>query len=335
MIGVASTDPMGAPARMTPVTAVLIRRAVQMVLSLWAAITLVFVAVTQLPGDPVRALFGFRPPPPEIYQAIRRHFHLDQPLPKQYALYMRDVVTGNWGRGFPVNPFGRADSGPVVADVVSASVPVSAVILVGALLVQTLVGVVAGALAAGGRRLGVGVYAVSMLLVATPVVVAAYGLRAVFAYHLGWFPLAGGSGEPVTYVLPILALAAVSTGYVALLTRSELRETLHAPFVKAARGRGLSSWRVVGVHALRPALNPVVTFVAANVGTLFVGLLVVEGIFRMPGLGGALFASIRNRDRALLVGLVTVVMVAVIVANAIADVVAAALDPRVRPKRAD
>ena len=73
----------------------------------------------------------------------------------------------------------------------------------------------------------------------------------LFAYHLRWFPLAGGSGEPVTYVLPILALAALSTGYVALLTRSELKETMHAPFVKAARGRGLSSWRVVGVHALR------------------------------------------------------------------------------------
>jgi len=320
---------------MSPVTAFLARRAVQMVLSLWAAITLVFVAVTQLPGDPVRALFGFRPPPPEIYQAIRRHFHLDQPLPQQYALYLRDVVTGNWGRGFPVNPFGRADSGPVVADVVTAAVPVSAVILIGALVVQTLVGVVAGALAARGRGLGMGVYALAMLLVATPVVVAAYGLRAVFAYHLRWFPLTGGSGAPGTYVLPVLALAALSTGYVALLTRTELRETLHAPFVKAARGRGLRPWRVIGVHALRPALTPVLTFVAANVGQLFVGLLVVEGIFHMPGVGGALFASIRNRDRALLIGLVTVVMVAVIIANAIADVVTAALDPRMRPERAD
>lgn len=87
---------------------------------------------------------------------------------------------------------------------------------------------------------------------------------------------------------------------------------------------------LLSVHALRPALTPVVTFVAANVGQLFVGLLVVEGIFRMPGVGGALFASIQNRDRALLVGLVTVVMAAVIIANAIADILAAALDPRVR-----
>jgi ABC-type dipeptide/oligopeptide/nickel transport system permease component len=307
-----------------------------MLLSLWAAVTLIFIAVTQLPGDPVRALFGFRPPPPEIYAAIRSQFHLDEPLLVQYWLYLRDVVTGDWGRGFPVDPFGRPDSGPLVADVVSAALPVSAVILLGALVVQLLVGVLAGALAAGaGRRLGAGVYGLSMLLVATPVLVAAYGLRAVFGYHLRWFPLTGGSGEPVGYVLPILALAALSTGYVALLTRTELRATLASPFVQAARGRGLAPWRVVGVHALRPALTPVVTFIAANVGQLFVGLLVVEGIFRMPGVGGALFASIRNRDRALLIGLVTVVMVAVIVANAIADVVAAALDPRVRSKRAD
>jgi ABC-type dipeptide/oligopeptide/nickel transport system permease component len=335
MLGVASKDPAGRTVRMSAMTAFVARRVVQMVLSLWAAITLVFVAVTQLPGDPVRALFGFRPPPPEIYDAIRSHFHLDEPLPAQYALYMRDFVTGDWGRGFPVNPFGRADSGPVVADVVMSTVPVSAVILIGALVLQMVVGIVAGALAAGRRRLGVGVYALAMLLVATPVVVAAYGLRAVFAYRLRWLPLTGGSGAPQTYILPIIALAALSTGYVALLTRAELRQTLSAPFVKAARGRGLKPWRVVGVHAMRPALTAVVTFVAANVGQLFVGLLVVEGIFRMPGLGGALFASIHNRDRALLIGLVTVVMVAVIIANAVADVVAAALDPRMRPARAD
>ena len=306
------------------------RRAVQMVLSLWAAITLVFIAVTQLPGDPVRALFGFRPPPPDIYNAIRNQFHLDEPLLVQYWLYVTDVLTGDWGRGFPVNPFGRPDSGPEVTAVVSAAAPVSAIILVGALAMQSLVGIVAGALAAGGRRMGAGVYALAMLLVATPVVVAAYGPRTVFAVQLEWFPLSGGAGSPDTYVLPIVALAALSTGYVALLTRAELRETLTSPFVKAARGRGLRRWRVVRVHALRPALTPVVTFVAANIGQLFVGLLVVEGIFRMPGVGGALFDSIQNRDRALLIGLVTVIMAAVIVANAIADVVAAALDPRVR-----
>jgi oligopeptide transport system permease protein len=306
------------------------RRAMQTLLSLWAAITLIFVAVTQLPGDPVRALFGFRPPPPEIYARVEAQFHLDEPLPVQYALYLRDLVTGDLGNSFPLNPFGDAGVGPPVAGIVAATVPVSAVIVLGALVVQCAVGVVAGALATVGRKLGVGVYAVALLLVSTPVVVAAYVLRTVVGTELGWLPVSGAAGGPETYVLPILALAALSTGYVALLTRAELGETMHAPYVQAARARGLRPWRVVGVHALRPSLIPVVTFVASNVGQLFVGLFIVEGIFRMPGLGGALFEAIKDRDRALLIGLVTVVMVTVILANAVADVLAAALDPRVR-----
>lgn len=320
---------------MVPVGAYLVRRGVQMVLSLWAALTLIFVAVTQLPGDPVRALFGFTPPPPEIYAAIENQFHLDEPLLTQYLLYLGDVLTGDLGRAFPLDPYGDAGAGPLVSDTVLATAPVSAVVVVGALLVQSVVGVVAGALATSGRRLGAGVYAAALLLVSTPVIVAAYLLRTVFGSELRWFPLSGAAGGPLTYVLPVLSLAALSTGYVALLTRSELAETLTSPFVHAARARGLRTRRVIGVHALRPALIPVVTFVAANVGQLFVGLLVVEGIFGMPGLGGALFEAIHDRDRSLLVGLVTVVMAAVIVANAVADVAAAGLDPRIRLSRQD
>jgi oligopeptide transport system permease protein len=307
-----------------------VRRGLQMVLSLWAALTLVFVAVTQLPGDPVRALFGFTPPPPEVYAAITDQFHLDEPLPVQYLLYLGDVLTGDLGRAFPLDVAGDVGTpGPLVSDVVVATAPVSAVVVVGALVVQSLVGVVAGALAATGRRVGVGVYALALLLVSTPVLVAAYLLRTVLGVGLGWFPLSGAAGGPATYVLPVLALAALSTGHVALLTRAELAETLRAPFVHAARARGLRTRRVVGVHALRPAMVPVVTFVAANVGQLAVGLVVVEGVFGLPGLGGTLFQAVRDRDRSLLVGLVTVVMATVIVANALADVAAAALDPRI------
>ena len=174
----------------------------------------------------------------------------------------------------------------------------------------------------------------ALLLVSTPVLVAAYVLRTVVGSELRWLPVSGAGGGPEAYVLPILALAALSTGYVALLTRAELGETLRAPFVRAAHARGLRARRVVGVHALRPAMLPVVAFVAANVGQLFVGLFIVEGIFRMPGLGGALFEAIKDRDRALLIGLTTVAMVKVIVANAVADVLASLPedDPTVSPQ---
>ncbi|MGY1735686.1 ABC transporter permease [Geodermatophilus sp. SYSU D00684] len=306
------------------------RRSGQMLLSLWAAVTLVFVAVTQLPGDPVRALFGFQPPPPALYARIRSEYRLDEPLPVQYGLYLRDLLTGDWGRGLPSLRGDAVVPGPAVLDVVAATAPVSAALLAGAVVVQFVVGVVAGALATSGRWRGTGVYAVATVLVGTPVVVAAYLLRFVFVSELGWAPFNGHTGEPAAYVLPVLALAALSTGYVALITRAEVGDTLRAPFVQAARGRGLSPSRVVGVHALRPALTPVVMFVAANLGQLVVGLIVVEGVFGMPGVGAAILSAIEAHDRALLVGLTTVVIGAVIVANAVADVVAAAVDPRVR-----
>ena len=313
-----------------PVIDFVARRAVQMVLSLWAALTLVFVTITVLPGDPVRGLFPDRPPPPELYAALTAQYHLDEPLPTQYVLWLGDVLTGDLGRGFPVDARGDPGGGPLVMDLVAATLPVSAVILVGALLVQTLVGVVAGVLSVGRPRAGAGVYATALLLVGTPVIVAAAALRLVVGWQWEWLPMTGASGEPDTYVLPVLALAALSTGYVALITRAELVETLRAPYVQAARGRGLRDRRVVAVHALRPSLTSVVTFLAANVGQLVVGLTVVESIFGMPGLGGALIGAIADRDRALLLGLVAVVMAVVIVANAVADVLVAALDPRIR-----
>ncbi|NEM06958.1 ABC transporter permease subunit [Geodermatophilus normandii] len=307
-----------------------LRRSGQMLLSLWAAVTLVFLAVTQLPGDPVRALFGFRPAPPELVARIRAQYSLDEPVLVQYGRYLRDLVTGKWGRGLPALRGTVVEPGPAVADVVAATAPVSAVLLAGAVVVQLVVGVVAGALATSGRRTGRSVYAVATVLVGTPVVVAAYLLRWVFVSELGWAPVNGRTGDPAAYVLPIVALAALSTGYAALITRAEVGDTLRAPYVVAARGRGLPPWRVVGVHALRPALTPVVTFVAANLGQLFVGLVVVEGVFGMPGVGAAILAAIEAHDRALLIGLTTVVIAAVMVANAVADVAAAAVDPRVR-----
>ncbi|PWW24327.1 oligopeptide transport system permease protein [Geodermatophilus normandii] len=315
---------------MTAVLAFALRRSGQVLLSLWVAVTLVFLAVTQLPGDPVRALFGFRPAPPELVARIRIDYSLDQPVLVQYGRYLGDLVSGDWGRGLPAVRGTTVVPGPAVADVVAGAAPVSAVLLAGAIVVQLVVGVVAGALAGGGRGTGRGVYAVATVLVGTPVVVAAYLLRWVFVSELGWAPVNGRTGDPAAYVLPIVALAALSTGYAALITRAEVGDTLRAPYVLAARGRGLPPWRVVAVHALRPALTPVVTFVAANLGQLFVGLIVVEGVFGMPGVGGAVLAAIRAHDRALLLGLTTVVIATVMVANAVADVAAAAVDPRVR-----
>ena len=311
-------------------------RLLSLVLSLWVAMTLIFLAVTQLPGDPVRALFGFTPPPPELYASLRRRFGLDLPVWEQYAQYLGRLLTGDLGNSYPLDPYGQARVGPAVADTLSTAVPISARLVVGAVLMQVVVGVVAGALRArrAGRRSGGLLYVLALLLVATPVLVAAYVLRLVAAQEAGLLPASGLLRGWAAYVLPTLSLGALSTGYVVLLTRGEVAETLASPYLRAARGRGFSTARLLAVHALRPSLIPVVAFVAANTGQLVVGLIVVEGLYGLPGVGGTVFQAIRDQDRSLLIGLVTLVMVVVLIANAVADVLAAVLDPRLRAEPA-
>jgi oligopeptide transport system permease protein len=245
---------------------------------------------------------------------------------------VRDVVTLDLGRTFPRDPFGRPEPGVEVWTLVKAAGPTSAVLLGGALVVQAVVGVVAGAVSAAraGTAVGRSVDALALLAVATPVLVAAYVSRTVFGVQLRLLPVAGVAAGWTGYVLPVLSLAALSTGYLALLLKGELLVALRAPYTAAARARGLSPFRVTAVHAMRPSLIPVATFVAANLGQLVTGLVVVEGVFRVPGVGGLLFGAIAERDRSLVVGIITFVAVLVIVANALADVAVAALDPRLR-----
>jgi oligopeptide transport system permease protein len=303
-----------------------------MVVTLLVVLTLLWVAVSVLPGDPVRALFGFRQPSPEAYARVQEQLRLDRPLLEQYLLHLRDVALLDLGRTFPRDPFGRPEPGVEVWTLVRAAGPTSAVLLAGALVVQAVVGITAGALSAAraGTAVGRSVDALALLAVATPVLVAAYVSRTVFGVQLRVLPVSGVAVGWTGYVLPVLSLAALSTGYLALLLKGELLVALRAPYTAAARARGLGPFRVTAVHAMRPSLIPVATFLAANVGQLVTGLIVVEGVFRVPGVGGLLFTAIADRDRSLVVGIVTFVAVLVIVANAVADVVVAALDPRLR-----
>jgi oligopeptide transport system permease protein len=309
-----------------------VSRTLEAAVTLLVALTLIWFAITVLPGDPVRALFGFRQPTPEAYARVQEQLRLDRPLLEQYLLYLRDVMVLDLGDTFPRDPFGRPDPGAPVIALIRGALPTSAVILFAALAVQAVVGVVAGALAAAraGSRLGRSVDLVALLLVSTPVLVAAYVSRAVFGVELRWVPSAGIASGWASYVLPVLSLAALSTGYIALLLKGELALALRAPYTVAARARGIPDWRITAVHAMRPSLIPVATFLAANLGQLVTGLVIVEGVFRVPGVGGLLFGAIAMRDRSLVVGIVTFVAVLVIVANAVADIVVAALDPRIR-----
>jgi ABC-type dipeptide/oligopeptide/nickel transport system permease component len=307
------------------------RRLVQAVVTLLAATFLFFSAITALPGDAVRALFGPSRPPEAVYEAVRAQYHLDEPFLVQYALYLADLARGNLGNSFP-NPHGYARQGPPVTSILARALPVSARLVLGTVAVQVVVGIVAGLLAAGRRRPVVsgGVYLGAVAVVSVPVVVLAYVTQSYLGWELGLFPTSGVSQGWRSYVLPVLTLAAASTAYVALLTRSGLLSTMRQRFIRAAEARAVPTRRLVGIHALRPSLLPAIGYIAASAGQLITGLIIVEGIFAVPGIGGQMFFAIQQQDRTMIVSLMTLIAATVILANLLADLLTAAADPRTR-----
>jgi oligopeptide transport system permease protein len=288
-------------------------------------------ALTLLPGDPIRALFGAVRPSPEVYAAMRAQYHFDEPWYLQYLLYLGDLLRGDFGDSFPGATRRHIVHGPPVSDIIRGAFPVSARLLSAVLVVQTAVGVAMGTFMARWPRHTVAtMYGGALLVVAMPVVVTAFVAQTVVGWQLQWLPVSGVSSGWTSYVLPVLTLSAASTGYVALLTQSELSETLHAPFIKTARSRSIPEPRIVAVHGLRPSLVPVVTFVAGNIGQLLTGLVIVEGVFGLPGVGQTLLGAIQARDPSLLIGLLVLITAFVVVASLVADVLQILIDPRVR-----
>lgn len=292
---------------------------------------IVYGGLALLPGDPIRALFGPRRPDPDIYQAIRDQFNLNEPWIVQYGLFLRDLLSGDLGNSFPGNVRGVERVGAPVRDLLDPAIPITARLILPVLAIQIVAGVFAGAFSAAYRKrpAGSAVYAASVAVLGIPVVVLAYFLQTSFGYQLGWLPVAGLTDWP-TYVLPVASLSLGTTALVILMTRSHLHDVLRLPFIKAGAARGLKTQRLVGVHAMRVALGPVITLVAANLGQLITGLIIVETIYNIPGVGSMLYGAIFARDRAMLIGLLMVTTAFVIASNILADAAHMLLDPRTR-----
>lgn len=308
-----------------------LRRLGQAIVTILLMTLAVHLAVTLLPGDPIRALFGIRRPDPEVYEALRKQFNFDEPWLVQYWMYLRDLVTGNWGHTYPgvVRSFARV--GPPVVDVVRAALPESLRIVIPVLVIQVGAGVLTGmtTITRPGRS-GTVIYSVCVLLIGVPVIALAYLLQAVLGWQLRWLPIQGVQSGWISYVMPVASLALIATAFVALLTRSQLRDVLRESFIRAARARSIPEKRIVSLHAMRLSIVPVMSFVVGSLGQLFTGLIVVEGIFSIGGVGGLIYNSIRTRDRVILVTLLVIVTMFVVLASLIADLLHAAADPRVR-----
>jgi oligopeptide transport system permease protein len=284
---------------------------------------LIFAMVYALPGDPIRALGGDRPLAPAVVAQLRDEYNLDDPLLVQYAKYLGDLVQGDLGTDF---------RGREVLDTITQRLPVTAKLAFVAILFETVIGIVAGVLA-GIRRNGFldnVVLVSSTIVVSIPILVLGFVSQYVFGLKLGWFPISGVSDGWYSYLLPGLVLAAGSLAYVARLTRTSVAENMRADYVRTARAKGLPHRTVVIRHTLRNSLIPVVTFIGADIGTLMGGAIVTESVFNLPGIGRAIFDSVRQQEGAVVVGIVTLMVFFFIFFNLVVDVLYAVLDPRIR-----
>ncbi|UOE43130.1 ABC transporter permease [Agromyces larvae] len=288
-----------------------------------AVVTITFFALKLVPGDPALIILGASgaAPSEETVAATRAQYGLDQPVFIQFANYMIGLVRGDLGVSYiyksPVAPLLFPQVWPTL------QLTIVSIVLAWALsLALSLLTVRRGRFAdAFGRG-------VEVLFAAIPPFWIALTLLVVFAFTLGWFPVAG-SEDPRSIVLPALALAIPLAGFLAQVTRESFDDALSQPYALSARARGASDLRVRIVHALRHALLPGLTLSGWAIGSLISGAVVAEVIFARQGLGRSLVDAIVKRDAPIVLAVVLLIAVVYIVVNLIVDLLYRVVDPRI------
>lgn len=303
------------------------RRVFTGVITVLIASLVLFALVALLPGDEVRGLFGFGPVDEAQMAEIREALNLDRPFLVQWWLFLVDFVTLD---------FGETMRGAPVKGIIRASLPVSGTILLGVLVLQVLLAPALVWLA--GMRHGTRVDQVAdtavIVLVSIPALVAGFVVQAIFVYWTDLFPspIWQFSDVPAwqNYTMPILALGLGSAAHLAMVGRVELLAGMSQPWIRAARAMGMPREHIVRIDALRPAAGSMVQLLGANMALLVTGLIVVEDVFEVQGLGTALLDAIQDQDRVVILSLVMLVLMGVIFVNTVTDLVHGWLDPRVR-----
>ena len=309
------------------------RRLLQMVPVFFGSTLLIFAMVYLIPGDPIRALFGERQVSDATLESLRDRYNLDDPFLVQYGKYMGVLPDGEEGfSGVLQGDFGEDFRGREVSELMTERFPVTIRLAVAAIIIETVIGIIAGVMAGIRRNSFMDnlVLVSTTLVIAIPLFVLEFGAQLIFGLQLDWFPIAGLREGWVSYALPAMLLAALSLCYVARLTRTSIVENIRSDYVRTARAKGLSGQRVVGRHVLRNSLIPVVTFIGTDFGYLLGGAIVTETIFNLPGIGRAVFDGVTQREGAVVVGLITVLVIVFLVANLLVDVLYGVLDPRIR-----
>lgn len=307
----------------------LVRRILLLLLTLLIASVVVFALTQLLPGDVARLMLG-RDAQEAALENLRQDLGLNDPVPMQYVNWLTGFVSGDWGTSFTG---GRAPILPLVTERLGNSLRLAVMTLMLSIPLSILLGVVAGLRENSWIDSVISILTLSV--VGLPEFVTGLVLINVFALGLGWFPTSASSGTTLgetiqNLLLPSIAATFVLMAYVVRMTRAGVIDELKKPYVRTAVLKGLPQRQVIFKHVLRNALLPTITVIAISFGWLIGGLIVIENVFSYPGLGRLMTTAVERKDIPLMQAVVMVTIFFFAVANLVADILYALLNPRIR-----
>jgi peptide/nickel transport system permease protein len=302
----------------------LLQRLLQAVLILLGVAAITFVLLYAFPADPARMIAG-RSATAQTVANIRHQLGLDQPLLVQFWAYLSGLLQGNLGRSYAQKT--------EVATLIAARIPATLALMSAGIVVEVVLGLTLGVIAAlrRGGFVDRTVMAMAFVGVSAPQFVVALLLLYVFAVTLGWFPMSG-FGTMAHLVLPAATLGILGAGWYARMVRSAMIDVLAQDYVRTAHAKGLSVQRVVFRHALPNALLPIIAMIGIDIGQFMGGIVVVEAVYGWPGIGQLAWQAIQQVDIPIIMGVTLVSALAIVLGNLLADLVAPFIDPRIRAR---
>ncbi|MDC7240092.1 MAG: ABC transporter permease [Spirochaetales bacterium] len=298
-----------------------VRRLFYSLLTVILIATVTFFMMHSIPGGPFTRE---KPVPPEIMRVLNEKYKLDQPLYMQYLDYMKGLATFNLGPSF-------SKIGITVNELIVTGFPATATVGFLASLLIVALGIPFGIISALKQNKPVDYFV--MFMATLGVTIPSFVIATMFIYFfsgkLGWVPPFGLS-SPVSYIGPVVALAGYSLSFVTRLTRSSMLEVLRQDYVRTARANGLREWSVIGKHAVKNALIPVITYMGPTIAALMTGSFVVEKIFAIPGIGRYFVESVNNRDYTVIMGITVIFAAFYVLMVLLVDMAYALIDPRIR-----
>lgn len=300
----------------------LIQRLLWSFATLLGTAILTFALVRVVPGDPARAIAGTKATP-ELVLRIRKDLGLDAPLHVQLGEHLLRIARGDLGTSYVTQE-------PVLPALLRR-LPVTAAVAGTATFLWLLISIPLGLLSATrpGALVDRVILVGSAICISLPAFWVARMLQYTLAYRAGWFPV-GGMGSLAHLFLPALSLAILASGYYARLVHTQMVEILSSPYIRAARARGLGEFSILVRHGLRNALIPLVTILGMDVAQLLGGVLFVENVFAIPGIGTLAVQAIGALDVPVIMGTVLFSAFLVVSANFIVDIAYRWMDPRIR-----